>query len=200
MKTYFKHTSLAVGFALLTICPIQSRATNEQLDTDLFNAVVNQEPKKVDDLLKQGASPDATRGQGTTALMRAIRYNPAEAKKIAQLLINAGANVNAKNELGQTVLMYAAASKGPDSKEIVELLLDKGAKVNEKDGKNKTALMMAAKSGSKEIVDLLIKNKANVNARDKNKKTALDYALDYAKDPKVAEIIRKTMEKVGEGE
>ena len=75
-------------------------------------------------LLKSKADPDATIGEGETALMTAARSgNPAAVK----LLVQSGANVNAKDVSGITPVQWAISY---DYKEIVKLLRLHGAQLS----------------------------------------------------------------------
>ena len=122
---------------------------------------------------------------GYTPLHFAVNFDH---KEIAELLIAKGADVNAKIEGGGTPL-HDAAVRGHT--EFVELLIAKGADVNAKADNGETPLHFAA---TKEVAELLIAKGAGVNAQASGVlkgQTPLDFAIDYAEDEKIAELLRK---------
>ncbi len=95
-------------------------------------------------------------------LKQAIRYHPADAKKIAQL-IEQGADVNSTDLYSHTSILIEAVKEGANAQaQIIKLLLDAGANPHHKDipsvlgDGNKTALDYAREKGaSQEVIELL---------------------------------------------
>ena len=156
MKTYFKHASLGIGFALLAACPIQNKAETPDLNKQLFDAIQNKELGTIKQLLQKDAGLIEARDENRrTALMWALVLNPMNTnirRDIVDLLINNKSDVNAEDRYGATVLMTAAENAGyADSEEIIKNLLAKLAKdakttINKRDKQEgRTALMKALK-------------------------------------------------------
>lgn len=112
-------------------------------------------------LLERGASVDAVKPNGGTALCSACQANQVGS---VRALLERGANVDLSMTDGTTPLHYAALH----SSEILELLLEKGAQVNvsttSADLEGATPLHIAAEFGQLKWVRLLIQRGANVNA------------------------------------
>ena len=147
------------------------------LDGPMLKAVKAGDYEIVEDLLIQGADPNATNQKNqTTALMIASRYGHID---IVKLLLDSGADVNAKNILGRTALMMSARN---GKKDVVErLLIEENISVNAKDGPYKnTALMVAVMKYKVGPVKALLKHpKIRVNAKNEDGHTALYFAEYY---------------------
>ncbi|OKL64230.1 hypothetical protein UA08_00701 [Talaromyces atroroseus] len=105
--------------------------------TPLMKAVKAERLRNMSLLLKQGADPNATYTNGTTALHVACRF---EFIGGAYLLLEAGANVNAISGEGKAPLHYAAAIA---SNELVRRLIQKGANISATDLEMNTPLHVA---------------------------------------------------------
>ena len=138
---------------------------------DLFRAVRDDDRAAVQQLLRQGANPNAREPDGTTPLgWAAVRANA----EITELLLKAGANANLTNELGLGPLALAVAN-GPLA--LVEQLLAAGADPNVARENGENPLMTAARLGRVDVLERLLANGAAVNARDqKFGQTALMWA------------------------
>lgn len=130
---------------------LPARKNLEELNKTLIQAVRFGQDEDVQELLKQGASPDA---KGSTE----EKYMPAIAMAaildetgILRSLISRGANVNAQDIQGWTALMFAAMS---GRTEACRILLAKGADPNVV-GSDGTALFLATTADHPEIVHLL---------------------------------------------
>ena len=108
---------------------------SSNLTHDLFEAVRQDDRRRVDDLLQQGANIESTEEEGTTPLQLAAGLGLAE---MAKHLVARGANINAVNDRGGTVLFLAraaytiasktgASSPASERLELVQWLRDHGA-------------------------------------------------------------------------
>ncbi len=102
----------------------------------LFAAVIRNDVKSVDSLLKSGVDVDAREGYAFewTALICAVVHGHEE---VAKLLIANGASVDAVSEGGNTALMFAAVN---DHEGVVKLLLESNANIDLRNENGKTAL------------------------------------------------------------
>lgn len=145
--------------------------------------------KKVAELLKQGADPNAVDRTGYSALREAVKH-----PKIIKLLLTAGAKPD--NEAmcqtgrlgdGESLRLMLAAGGSADAAlcgaahggyiDLVEFLLDKGANAKAKSKDGCSALQVAALQGGPEVVQLLLKAGADPNVPDPRGKTPLHAAL-----------------------
>jgi ankyrin repeat protein len=133
-------------------------------------------------LLKQGASVNATEGDGATPLHWAAYRDDLET---ADQLIKAGAKVNAANDLGATPL-WAAAMNGSEA--MVGRLLQAGADPNLALIAGETPLMVAARGGFAPVVSLLLAKGARVDAVGTRNQTALMWAVSQ-KHPAVTRLL-----------
>jgi ankyrin repeat protein len=110
--------------------------------TDLYQAIMENDPREVEGLLRHGANPNEPSPPGVFPLIQAMGYDTQ--LKIAELLIKHGADVNVrtpKNEHGQTnewtPIFYAIYRKRSD---LVAVLLKHHAKVALRDVQGKSPL------------------------------------------------------------
>jgi ankyrin repeat protein len=188
------HPSIQWRILLLTLslCMVQASiaAADAKLDKELLVQCGYGNVDQVADLLKQGASPNATNEHGVSALHLTARDGHV---KLIKLLIDHGAKVNVKDRSGGTPLQDAA---GSDSTEAVELLLNSGAKPDSSAlaqacwlGRTDTVLLLmiagvrpdeglasAAQGGHVELVRLLLAKGVNVNHKADSGVTALHMA------------------------
>ena len=158
---------LAALFLALAITGPAADA-DEQSET-FYAAIRANDLARLENMLKQGASPNAKDERGITPLMNAAAVGSVEAMK---LLIGKGADVSAKNDFGSTALMWSAT----DIRKV-RLLAEHGAEVNAVSKQGRTALLLATLSEhSAEIVHLLMAKGAGVKAMDGAKMTALHTA------------------------
>ncbi len=139
---------------------------NPALDPELLKAVEKAQRVKTQELLRQGADPNARDAEtGEAALMKAafLGYDPI----VQALYSRPEVDVNAKDDKGETALMKAAEA-GHES--VVRWILQPGTsltingqhfpaeiEVNEEDNGGQTALMKAKAKGHTQIVDMLKK-------------------------------------------
>lgn len=109
--------------------------------------------EKIIQALDEGANPNATNSNNTTALMMAAQYN--KNARVVKALIDAGARLDEQNHKGNTALMYAAMSNNPD---VVRAILEAGADteaVNLAGNKAEYYAKSNKKLNGTDIVDLL---------------------------------------------
>ena len=115
----------------------------------VMEAVRQQAPAQLKDLLDGGADPNEVQPDGSTALHLAALQGDALS---AQYLIEAHANVTAVNRYGVSALWLA--SRNGDAP-MVQQLLAAGADPDTRQTGGQTALMAAARSGSLKAVEAL---------------------------------------------
>ncbi|PCG19506.1 ankyrin repeat domain-containing protein [Brachyspira sp. G79] len=151
---------------------------SKTLDESLFSAVENNNIKKVQSYLEQGANCNALDSYNRTALINA---SVSGYDDIAKLLIEEGTDVNIRDKAGATALMYTARDT---NYEMVEFLLKNGADVNIRDIEGETALYYTIEHNSRgqknetenaiKILNLLIKYGADVNTKNDKGASLLD--------------------------
>lgn len=142
------------GELRLSLLPTRALRREPVRDTKLglalFDALA--EPDRVATLLRQGADPNAHRGDGHTPLMASVGghtlpgacfSDPRDesAREVSRLLLASGANVNAVDHEGRSALGLAAAT---GSEVLVKQLLEAGAAVNHRDHQGRTPLSLSA--------------------------------------------------------
>jgi len=140
---------------------------NDQDDdgnTPLANAVVQEQIDVVKLLLDHGADPNISNKNGDTPLGYAASRNGTNGTLLCEWLLAKGAIVNPTNktEYRITPLDWAISS---DNTELVKILLDAGASVKAKNDNGDTPLDAAADRGDLEIAQMLIAHGADVNAK-----------------------------------
>ncbi|GAB3295302.1 ankyrin repeat domain-containing protein [Hymenobacter tenuis] len=120
---------------------------------DLFAAIHNNNAKKVERLLDQGADPSSVMQLGPgaqfSALTMAVNGSTLE---IVKLLVEHKAQLEWKDWFKSTALMYAAA-KGDLA--MVELLLAHGANVLASDEQGNSVLTAAQESKNQLVIELI---------------------------------------------
>jgi ankyrin repeat protein len=165
------YAAVSVLAVLLTGCTDERPPLppEPQLNERLVQAVAANRLTEVEDLIRQGANVNYTRGVdggGMTSLLFAAREGYVD---VARVLVDAGANVNARqggDVSGKTPLLEAAAT---NHLEIVALLLQRGAQPNVHYGEPgilPTPLNFAARYGHHECAKLLIMYGATIKRDD----------------------------------
>lgn len=128
----------------------------------LLDAVLADDAKQVETLLKQGANPNEVNSYGVTPLWLAATNG---SESVTKMLLKAGADAKATMPHGETALMAAARTGRP---EVIVLLLNAGADPNARETQQgETALMWAAAENHTDAIRALIKGGANPNQHGK---------------------------------
>jgi uncharacterized protein len=154
--------------------------------SDLADAVMQQDARRVEGLLARHADVNAAQPDGSTALHWAAYRGDA---RTAAALLAAGAHPNVKTDTGMTPLVLACQSGNAD---LVKVLLKGGADVNETLAHGETPLMMAARTGSVPLLKLLLAAGAPIDAREKLRgTTALMWAAADSNPDAVRFLVAK---------
>jgi ankyrin repeat protein len=142
---------------LLMSLIVSSPAPASAADSRLVDAVVQQDRKAVQALIKEGVDVNAPLGDGSTPLAWAVHRDDLET---VALLIQARADVNAADDHGVTAL--ALACENADAG-MVDTLLAAGATVDPAQRNGVTPLMIAARTGNVAITKSLLARGADAN-------------------------------------
>lgn len=138
---------------------------------DFFQAIRQDQPAVILNLLQRGFDPDTRDPNGQTGLFLALRE---PSLKAAEVLADwPKTNVNILNAKDESALMLAAL-KGHQA--LAEKLIKKGADVNKTGW---TPLHYAASNGHVAIISLLLENSAYIDAESPNGTTPLMMAAMY---------------------
>jgi uncharacterized protein len=172
--------SRSAKLALLALCALCISAP-ALAASDVADAVMQQDPARVQALLGKSADVNAAQADGTTALhWAAYHADPA----IVRQLLAAGANPSAHTDTGITPLSLACEA---GNAEVVKLLLDAGADANQTLTHGETPLMMAARTGSVGVMKELLAHGGKVDAREALRGTT---ALMWAAANRNTEAVR----------
>ena len=152
----FSSTKNALTFFILTFVISLSSIAQEGLNTNgaldinerLIETVRRGDTQAVQDLLDQGADPNAHNQSDYTALMTAVHFNY---ERIVRILLDAGADIDAQDTSGTTALMVACKNIIPSSYAIVSLLLEKGANLYVQNEDGNTALMIVVEDHTSDV-------------------------------------------------
>jgi ankyrin repeat protein len=160
-------------------------------------------------LLKHGADPnarlkkpvigrhhdggDASLGEGTTPLMRAVKTNDIP---VIQSLLDAGANPGLTQKDYTTAVMIAAAGGAragayaaafsvteDGAIEVIKLLMERGADIDAFNINGSTAVHRAAARGADKLIKFLAGQGAKLDMRDKQGRTPVEVALEPVRTP-----------------
>ena len=177
--------AVAIG-ALAVALPITSHAQPDFGVPDLVAAARRSDHRAVRTLLEEGADPDATYGDGTTALHWAAHR---DAHAMVADLLAAGADVDAGDDHGVTPLSLASVN---GNRLVVDTLLAAGADANAARGNGETPLMTAARVGSLDVARSLLAAGADPDATEATLgQTALMLAVAANHTP-VARLLLET--------
>lgn len=155
------------------------------IDLQLMEAAKNNDLKKMEDLIKQGASVNSADDKGRTPLMYAAEAGSQQA--IERLVKNHHADVNAKDENDQTALMKSAIMGKNDG---VKFLLDNKAKIDEYDRFGRTALSYSARANHTDVLKTLLHKNADPNIRDEDGRSPLMDAATKGNLESTKELLR----------
>jgi ankyrin repeat protein len=142
---------------------------DDKMRTALMTSCLLGHVKKVQELIKQGASCYLQDEQGNTALIEAVQSN---SKKLVELILQLNPVVNQVNKFNETALIVAVKQKSP-TEDIINLLLTAGAEPEMLDNNNKSAWLIAKQKHPK--ISRLIERHLN----DKNQIELPFFSNDY---------------------
>jgi ankyrin repeat protein len=181
-------------------------ARDDEGNTALTYAALNDRTDVIDILFKAGADVNTFDSDGQTPLHHAVREDQTEA---VEHLLKARAKIDARDNWGQTPMFIAAVNGfGETARRLIDggaspeatdgsgrtplqwavlwndektvgALLDHGASIDRRAGdydSGVTALILAAWTGKPNLVKLLIQHGANPNITDSHNETALHWA------------------------
>lgn len=150
---------------------------DEDGNTALHIAVVDDSSAKVAMLLEKGANVLATDKGGETPIHWAARYGTLEPLATVLKNVKRSCDLDLRNENGDTALHLAIINK---SVAKVAMLLEKGADVLTTNTSKETSIHCAARCSTSEILHKLlsyVKNPSAFDLRDKYNDTALHLAI-----------------------
>lgn len=143
---------------------------------ELTDAVIGNDPGRVDYLLEQGADPNKVAELDYNALQWAVREGHVE---IARFLLEHGAQVDLRDRDGWSPLMFAVWRNNPD---MVRLLIDKHANIDEYSSNGWNPLAVAITYGDLDRVRQLVETGVNVNAANESGYTPIMFATAKSAD------------------
>lgn len=192
---------LLVGAGLLIVGLIaNSRIQRSRQNRRLVEAVWNSNVETVQQLLDQGADPNACEDKTkevvgiwdvgtmwenyqskTDAIPASVLLIAADQNSVpvAKLLLERGADLRATGNNGGGVLTWTSAPVNCRNPEMIQFLLERGADRDAKDLDGATALHRAAERGKLPEIRLLLERGANVNSRQTDGTTPLMLAAQF---------------------
>jgi ankyrin repeat protein/WD40 repeat protein len=166
-------------------------AIENQSDSPLFQAFLNDDEALFDSLVKAGYSLEEYNGKGLTLLIMAIAKN--NSKWIDKLLILSD-NVDFPAKNGLTPIIIAI---GTNNFELVKKLLDQGANLNHQDSASDESLLhQAVRDWDREdsatdslIIDLLLAKGLDINFQDIDGNTPLHRAIKDEQKEKALHLV-----------
>jgi ankyrin repeat protein len=174
----------------------QLRERNRLQNEQLLAAVEQGDKARVEQLLRAGASVNASTPSGLTALTLAITRGQDE---VALLLMAHGASLDARDRTGYLREMnpgnspaYYAAIYGRTR--VLKAMLERGVSPNQRDRNGRTLLMLAAENGHRDTVRMLLASGADPNARSVSGETVLE-AARRSHDPEIVALIQQAIQR-----
>ncbi|HXP91086.1 MAG TPA: ankyrin repeat domain-containing protein [Fibrobacteria bacterium] len=185
--------------AVLVLCACDGKKQDNKdvaISQEMVQAIVQDKPEAVKNLLDNGESVEATQN-GQTALHMAAMNGKVD---ILTILIARGANVNGQDDQGITPLMLAARDGHVDA---VQALVAQGAKIEVQDKLGENALHIAASHGKRDVVAALLDRGANIRATTNAGLNALVFSLNRIAQPGATksdtELVEFIKSKYGDG-
>lgn len=145
--------------------------------TPLMNASANNDLRRVNQLIAQGADVRLRTKQGETALYEAIEHRQLNKDNlpIVEALLKAGADPNEVEIYGTSALLISL-TRDHGNPEVTLLLLREGAKVPQVCGEGDSVLALATMDSNTEVMRALLKAGAPADCRGVHGETALYWA------------------------
>ena len=162
------------------------------LNSELHRAVKTKDHKAIEDLLNDGADPNARDEYGCTPLHWAtLTNNFPDVLGVINLLLKGGADPKAKDKGDKTPLHLTARNSNPA---IIKDLLEAGADIKARDKEGGYIPLHGAARFTKNpgVIEALLegdKAKTSTNARTNDGWTPLHVAAKYNKNPEVIQTL-----------
>ncbi len=140
----------------------------------LFNAITDNEIKKIDAILNAGLSIESKNAEGLTPLFYAIKTNNIQ---LVQRFLDAGANPNLEiqvNNAPSMTPMIATVIWTFNNTQILQLLINNGAILDHRNNQHNTALHVAISMLAIDHAIFLLKQGANCNLYNFRRETPLN--------------------------
>ncbi len=153
----------------------------EDLDSALYQAVYRHNFTRAEQLLKQGADPNAFQDSTGRSALHIAAFSREQPELFLKLLFDNGADIHARDRHNNTPLHRAIHPEG------VIFLLKKGAKVDAQNDRQEIPLHHFARSFwiSPEALQLLLEHHSDPHAKNEDGLTA----LHMTKDPKKIQLL-----------
>jgi len=149
-KPCFMKLRLIKSIFLLPVLFLLINCTDKN-SIEFHEAIYDGNLKQIEELVKNGTSPDIMSSDGKTPLSLATALGNA---KVLELLLKLGASVDGRNRKGTTPLLLATSN---GHFEIVKVLVLNGADINQKVGFGITLISIAKTAKHYNIVKFLTK-------------------------------------------
>jgi ankyrin repeat protein len=171
--------------ALFLFLFIPAKGWSSDLDSELIQAVKDENISMVKELMGKGADSNARGEFESTPLIIASKIGNIEC---VHILLSNGADINSQCFKGCSPLMWSADC---GHTEIVNVLIQNGAALNTQDFYGWTALMKAVYGKHVEIVQALVKSGADVNLKNVGGYTTLFIAEGIKAPPEIINMLKE---------
>ncbi|XP_060064198.1 transient receptor potential cation channel subfamily A member 1-like [Ylistrum balloti] len=153
-------------------------------NTALHMAILNNKLKASEYLLRKGASVNSRNGSHSAPLhMAAVNGNV----PITELLLSYKAIIDRRDKEHMTAIHRAAMF---NRYQIIEILLNKGGDVNVKSEDQMSPLMMSCWKGHVQTTNFLLKNGAQIDQADQTCRTALHLAVQNSHPEVITQLLQ----------